>query len=37
MGWIFGLGGTALISLYLLKTLLGIDLIEGLHLIDLFR
>lgn len=37
MGWIFGLGVTVLIALYLLKTLLGIDLIEGLHLIDLFR
>jgi DNA-binding NtrC family response regulator len=37
MGWVFGLGVTVLIALYLLKTLLGIDLIEGLHLIDLFR
>jgi CheY-like chemotaxis protein len=36
-GWAFALGVVVLLALYALKTLLGIDLLEGLHLADLFR
>lgn len=35
--WVFGLGVVVLLSLYVFKSLLGLDLIEGLHLRDLFR
>lgn len=34
---LFGLGVVVLLALYVLKTFLGIDLIEGAHLRDLFR
>lgn len=35
--WLFGLGLVVLLALYGLKTILGIDLIEGAHLRDLWR